>query len=90
MGERDIERIFERLDIISQRLATIEANQASAANTAADTGEKLDAIRVNGCVMGRDHERRLTQIEGRPERSINIGAAAVAIVSAIVAWFKGS
>lgn len=90
MSERDIERIFERLDIISQRLATIEANQTSAANTAADTSEKLDAIRVAGCVMGREHDRRIGLLEARPERSINIAAASVGVVAAIVAWFKGS
>jgi hypothetical protein len=89
MSESDVQRIFERLDGINQRLATIEANQKTAATANAQTADKLDALRVGGCVMGREHDRRLDNLESRPERLVAVIASLVAIGGAAIAWIKG-
>lgn len=88
MGDRDIERIFERLDSISQDLAVVKANQASQKEAALDTAGKLDALRIGGCVMGKDHDRRILNLENQPSRTINIGSAAASALSAALAWLS--
>lgn len=88
MSENDVSRILERLEGIVQRLATIEANQQSAKEVASDTSSKLDVLRTGGCTMGRDHDRRLGQLEARPERMIAIGALIVAVGGWILEWLN--
>lgn len=88
MSENDVQRIFERLDGISQRLATIEANQQAAKEAAIDQSSKLDVMRISGCAMGKDHDRRLDQLEARPERAIAVAGFVVAAGALLLTWLQ--
>ena len=51
--------------------------------------EKLDELSTRGCSLGREHERRITVVEQRPDRFVSLGAGIVAILAAVLSWVHG-
>lgn len=49
--------------------------------------ERLDNISANGCSLGKRNAEAIKELQSRPERIVGIGAAIVAILSAIGSVF---
>lgn len=50
--------------------------------------EKLDSISAHGCAFGQRNAKDIEELKRRPEKIVGIGAAAVAILSAVWATLK--
>ena len=86
--EHDVtDRIFEKLDEISDRTARTETRLQLHGEKLDAVADKVDSLMFAGCALGKQHSTDITELKQRPEKMLAGAATIAGIVSAIGVFF---
>ena len=79
--ERELGGINAKLEIVLVQQDKIFKQQD-------ETLKGIGLLSSNGCALGKRNSKDIEDLQRRPERLIGIGSSVVAVVAALIAWFK--
>ena len=95
MADPEHQLIFEKLNQLTIQLTRVETILTDQVTRQQGADVRIDDLRTDGCVVGKDHEKRLGVLELKPEKTltsagilVSIGAAVLSGIAAFVAWMK--
>ena len=89
MTDSEARIIFQKLDDVSEAVIRMEERQLNIAGEVSDIKAIQRAMSVNGCEIGRKHERDITGIKERPSKIIGAMAVIsgfVSVVTGFITW----
>jgi len=88
----DDQRAIGRLEGAVKALAEqVALNRQESRTDFGKVFSQLSAMQSNGCAIGKDNERRIKELERKPERNVAALSAVLGIIAsaiAIIAYFK--
>jgi hypothetical protein len=89
MTDSETRAFFQKLDKVCEAVIRMEEKQGSIAAEVSDIKSIQRLMSVNGCEIGRKHERDITEIKERPAKIIGAMAVIsgfVSVVTGFITW----